>query len=437
MNRLYIERFYLNRVDDENPLTVRITLQMKDAVDGHLLQEAVAAAQARYPYLCVEVGVTRDADGSEHYVYQDNPRPWKVTGDRQPVCLCGEASNEHLMAFSWWDYCIALDFFHALIDGTAAYRVLRTLLYEYCRRRYDSALSPAGVWVAGDVISEAEWRDPATLQRPASIHPHALPERPKSINLATDAVVPLTDKPEVVLLRISEDQMMKRVRSCGATPTSLLSLLLVRAIARLHPDSAPSAPTVIVVADLRKALGTALAHHSQTGALFLPLGQDLQQEDFETQVAAFRAMMKEQAYPDNLQAYFWQTQDRMDSLEQLPTLSARSQAFSAVNKLSQQYGSCVVSYVGKAELGAAEQYVKEMHTVASTPYMIALEVSAAGGVFTISFMQRFTTDTYLSTFLDELHRQGLTCEIADRHPLQLPPIADYRNASLKYAHQIK
>ena len=79
MKRLYIERFYLNRADDEYPMTVRIILQMKDDVDRHLFEEAVAAAQTRYPYLCVKLGVERDADGSEHYVYHDNPRPWKVT----------------------------------------------------------------------------------------------------------------------------------------------------------------------------------------------------------------------------------------------------------------------------------------------------------------------------------------------------------------------
>ena len=103
MQRLYIERFYLNRADDEYPMTVRIVLQMKDDVDRHLFEEAVAAAQTRYPYLCVKLGVERDADGSEHYVYHDNPRPWKVSGCRQPVCLCSEEANEHLMAFSWWD----------------------------------------------------------------------------------------------------------------------------------------------------------------------------------------------------------------------------------------------------------------------------------------------------------------------------------------------
>ena len=70
---------------------------------------------------------------------------------------------------------------------------------------------------------------------------------------------------------------------------------------------------------------------------------------------------------------------------------------------------------------------KEMVAEADAAYMIVLEASAAGGMFTISFSHRFTNDAYLDAFLDELRGQNLTCEIADRHPLKLAPIADYRN----------
>ena len=189
MKRLYIERFYLNRADNEYPMTVRIMLPLKDRADEQMLRDALAATQKRYPYLCVRLDMMHDSEGCEHFVYEDNPRPWKLSAGREPVCLFGEEANGHLLAFSWWDDCVALDFSHVLIDGDSAYRLLRTLLYEYCRRRYDRGLSREGVWVASDVIDEAERTDPATLPRPASINPLPLPERPKVINLATEKTV--------------------------------------------------------------------------------------------------------------------------------------------------------------------------------------------------------------------------------------------------------
>ena len=427
MKRLYIERFYLNRADNEYPMTVRVMLRIIDKVDEQMLADALTATRRRYPYLCVKLGVVRDAEGSEHFVYDDNPQPWVLSNGGHPVCLFGEEANEHLLAFCWWDDCVALDFSHVLIDGDSAYRLLRTLLYEYCQRRYDSDLSREGVWLAGDTIDEAEWTDPATLPRPAEINPLPLPERPKVINLTTEAVSPFTERKEVVLIRIAEHQLMQQVRVYRATPATFISLAMARAIARLHPDSAPSVPTVCLAVNLRKVMGTPLAHHSMVGGLFLPLGQELKGKSFSEQVKAFREMVTEQTYPDNLQAYFWQTQDRMDMMEKLPTVNARHQAFAQVNTLMGQMASCMLSYVGKAELGAAEQYVKEMVAEADTAYMIVLEASAAGGMFTISFSHQFTNDAYLNAFLDELRGQNLTCEIADRHSLQLASIADYRN----------
>ena len=41
MRQAYSERFYLNRVGEDAPQTVRLTLRMTDAVDGRMLSEAV------------------------------------------------------------------------------------------------------------------------------------------------------------------------------------------------------------------------------------------------------------------------------------------------------------------------------------------------------------------------------------------------------------
>ena len=446
MERLHIERFYLNRLDEEYPMTVRITLRLRDAVDEGMLGEALEATRQRYPYLCVRLGVVRDDDLSEHYVYEDNPKPWVLSAGRQPVRLFGDEASGHLLAFAWWDDCVALDFSHVLIDGDAAYRLLRTLLYEYCRRRYDESLSREGVWVAGDTISPEEHTDPATLPRSEKFaepsvaqKPQTQTQRPHVVNLSTEAVSPIAERKETVLIRLSEDQMMERVRAFGATPATLLALLLTRAIARLHADSTTTGnvtidsattggtPTVCVAANLRRALGVPLAHHSMVGGLFLPLSAELAEKGIAEQVQAFRQMVAAQASDEQLQTYFWQTQERMDRMEQLPTLRARYEAFAPVNTLMGQMASCMLSYVGKARLGAAERYVREMVTEADSAYMLVLEVSAAAGRFTISFSHRFATDAYLDAFLDELRALGLTPEVADRHPLRLAPITDYRN----------
>jgi len=224
------------------------------------------------------------------------------------------------------------------------------------------------------------------------------------------------------------------IRSCHGTPAVWLSLLLNKAVARLHPADGDGVPTVVVAVNLRKALGTPLSHHALVGGLSLPYAKELQVLDIEGQMAAMRQMVAQQTAPDRLQAYFWQTADRMDLLEQMPTIEARRQAMSQVAAISRQYGSTTFSYVGRANMGAAERYVRELRTESCTPYLISLQVAAVSGKFCLTFMQQFlpvasgkaerTTDAYLDAFLGELREQGITWEITGRQPMEIALIAD-------------
>jgi len=424
MRQAYSERFYLNRVGEDAPQTVRLTLRMTDTVDGRMLSEAVTDTQRRYPYLSVRLSTVTDGQGREHAAFDDNPLPWVVCARREPLRLTGSEANGHLLAFAWWDDCIALDFFHAIMDGEAAYRVLRTLLYEYCRRRYDSSLSGEGVWTADSPVDDEERTDPATMPRPEPDDQQSAPGFLKALDISEAPIAPVADRHEAVHIVADEAQMMATVRSCHGTPAVWLSLLLNKAVARLHPADGDGVPTVVVTVNLRKALGTPLSHHALVGGLSLPYTKELQTLDIEGQMAAMRQMVVQQTTPDRLQAYFWQTADRMDLLEQMPTIEARRQAMSQVAVVSRQYGSTTLSYVGRANMGGAERYVRELRTESCTPYLIALQVAAVSGKFCLTFMQQFSTDAYLDAFLGELREQGITWEITGRHPMEIASIAD-------------
>ena len=362
-----------------------------------------------------------------HYAFDDNPLPWVLTAGRQQVTLLSEAANHHLLAFAWWDDCIALDWFYPLTDGTGAYRILRTLLYEYCRRRYDSTLNSAGIPVAGDDISEEETVDPLTLPRRENVTPQPVPDKPKALNLFTDAVVPLReDGREVIHIRVPEHELMERVRSLGATPASLFSVLLSRAISRLHPDFSGGVPTISLAVNLRKATGTPLAHQPMVGAVTIPFREEMLGRSLEEQVSDCRQWIAVQNNPDNLLAYYYGMHDGMARLEQVPSLAMRHQLLTEAHQALRQHATVSLSYVGRATMGAAERYVREVQTEATSLHAILVEVSAAGGTFCISFMQLFTADNYLNAFLDELRQQGIGYEITDRHKVMLAPISDYR-----------
>ena len=447
-NKLLSERFFLTWAGEQMSWTVRMTLKMRDPVDGDLLRKAVESTSQRYPYYQVKLGIRKDTEGTEYFVYEDNSEPWMVNEGEKPVRLIAPESNNHLLAFSYWDKYIAMDFFHCLTDGTGAYNILRTLLYEYSCRRYDATLSrerislPKGVRVeriltpegmsmanirvAGDIISPEEWEDPAAQAKPDNLLPLPIPERLRCINLSTQAKVTVNENVETINILVEEQEMMKYVSSGDTSPATLVSLLLTRAIARLHPDITEGVPTVALAVNQRPALGCPLAGQTLAGSLRLTLNDEMREMDLKTQQTIFRGMVVLQSDADNVIENFWQSKNTQDMFEKIPTLVGRHQAMAnAYGKVTSVATACV-SYVGKANLGATEQYVSEMYTEAYTPYALAIEMSAVGGTFCISLMQRFADDTYLNAFLDEFRQIGLAYRIATRHPMRVAPIADYR-----------
>ena len=68
---LLSERFYLTWAGEQMSWTVRMTLKMRDPVDGDLLRQAVESTRQRYPYYQVKLGNRKDTEGSEYFVYED------------------------------------------------------------------------------------------------------------------------------------------------------------------------------------------------------------------------------------------------------------------------------------------------------------------------------------------------------------------------------
>ena len=84
----------------EHPNTCRMTVRMQDAIELTMMQEALRQTQTRYPYYSVRLGVTSDANGREHYEYDDNPAPWVLNIGQEPVELFGDSSPTYISVLS-------------------------------------------------------------------------------------------------------------------------------------------------------------------------------------------------------------------------------------------------------------------------------------------------------------------------------------------------
>jgi hypothetical protein len=313
-----------------------------------------------------------------------------------------------------------LDVFHGITDGTGAYEVIRTLMHYYCSERYQVALSEKGVRLLGDVVPQEEWADPVSGR--ADLPAPSRDAAPRALSPIAMAGLQGNGRHEVYSIAIPEDEFMKFVVEHNGSPATMVSLLLSRAIAGLYPD-AEDVIRISLCVDQRKALGAPLAHQSLVGVAFLEYDEELRDLPIEEQAAIYREMVFSQTQKDAV-------------LRGVASQSGLSRAFlskgsdrervefaAAIGSIAQGVITATVSYVGRANFGEAERYIRDFRLWTSTASNgMTVEMSAVNGRFTLDFLQTFSSPVFVNAFLRELEDNGIKYDLQDVLGTELPNI---------------
>lgn len=83
-----------------------------------------------------------------------------------------------------------------------------------------------------------------------------------------------------------------------------------------------------------------------------------------------------------------------------------------------------VSYVGKANYGDAEKYIRDFHLWTAPPAYnaILIEISAVNGRFILDIIQPFSSPIFVNAFLRKLEDNNINYDLQDVSDLYLPNI---------------
>ena len=173
----------------------------------------------------------------------------------------------------------------------------------------------------------------------------------------------------------------------------------------------------------RKALNAPLAHQSLVGGAWLEYKEKMWTWPIDKQAMCFRGMVFAQTRDESVLS----TQASINSFtRKLLALQTDEERFEAAKENSQSLKavlSATVSYIGKANFGEAEKYIKEFHTWAHPlNESILLEVSAVNHEVTIEFIQNFSDPVYFDAFLKELSSNGIRFEHKYTEKLAIPNV---------------
>ena len=397
------------------PNVFQFRIRMDAPVDGEALAGAAEAAMKRYPYFCVEL---KKEEGQ--YVFADNLRPVTVTHTSDPVALNTKASNFHMLAFAWTDDWIFVEVAHALTDGTGAYALLRTLLYEYASRRYEERPACEGIRLLGDPIPDEEWDDPAlnVPDTPAPAGGAILP----GLNLIEASKLDKDRVRTVFSVTIKESELMHLVRENDSSPGTIIALFLSRAVASLHPDEEKPIRISLTV-NQRAALKAPLAHQSLVGGAWLEYKPAMRFWPLDRQATAYRGMVFVQSRDESVLAGLAAINRNTRALLSLKTDRERAAAAAENADSLRELLTATVSYVGRAGFGGAEAHIRDFHLWAIPMYeSLLIEISAVSGCFTLDICQNFSSPVYVDALLKQFEENGIRFTSKAPVPLRLPDL---------------
>ena len=226
----------------------------------------------------------------------------------------------------------------------------------------------------------------------------------------------------VYSIAIPESEFMKFNIENAGSPGTMVSLFLSRAVAKMYPES-NDAIRVALCVNQRKALHAPLAHQSLVGGVMLEYKEKMRNWSLDRQATAYRGMVFAQTQEEIVLAGVASQKWINQMILSKETDQERMGLASYISNMASGIMTATVSYVGKANYKEAEKYIRDFRLwTPQTGNCILIEISAVNGRFTLDFIQPFSSPVYVNAFLRELYENGITYDLQDVNPLELPNI---------------
>lgn len=410
MYKVWSDCIYYYSLSKRLQHTFVMSIQFQDDIDVIKLKKALEITRKRYPYFSIRREKTLKEIRLEH-----NDLEWilKEKSDSKTY-IGGKESNYHLISFTYKKDWLYVNIFHGMCDADGALRLIRTLLYYYCKDKYDSSLLQGDALTIDDEILQEEIDDPY-LNIPIKEIPKTKnkPIKQKYLKLNDINKYKIKD-PYVYKLQIPQKELMNYCSDFDGSPATALSLFMARAIKELHQDVKETIGCGIAT-NLRPALGVKVSHQSTISMPILDFTDKTASKDLETQGTIFRGQVLLKCSKEALYEEACYTNWFFKFVNNLTLRFLKEMIMKKVIKMSMSNATCAVSYVGRCNFQDYEKYIKQVYTEPSVEGMsIMIEVNALNDVFCLSFIQEWKESTYFDAFLKKLDEYHISYKLINK-----------------------
>lgn len=407
MKEFYEPMLYLST--PEHPNTMSVVAELKEPIDGNILNSVVEALRVRFPYFYVKA-VARDND-----VYPvPNPLPMTVRNSWEPINFNSQESNYHLAAWKYDGTRLAVEISHSLTDGAGILPYVKSALYLYLCRKTGLELDPAGIHLPGEEIPASETGNPfAGMDIDGAEEPMYTKKPIEDFYRVKREGDP---QPQFHCIKMAESQLIRYCRDFDGSPNAMIAVLLARAARKYDPDSEKTVSVSIAI-DHKAMLGARENYRLFANVIELDFPKSRSLNDLMQSCTVARGQMMLQAQPENS---LWAMKNRKLTYAKLGQLPLDMKLGVIAKSAGNTRWTFSVSYVNSRSLGVIDPYLDAVYVVAEPGvFDIGCEIFCNDHNFFLTIMQSFSADRFVELFLDELSSVGIDYDVLHKEPLRL------------------
>ncbi|MBQ7584526.1 MAG: hypothetical protein IJT24_07925, partial [Lachnospiraceae bacterium] len=377
---------------------------MKDDVNPDAIKQAWDKTLTVYPYMGYAVG-TR----AGKLVLLENPLPFVIEETSEVIEPFERTGNFHTVTFCYLGNTLWIYADHVPVDGTGFQKVLETFFYHYyCILDGKEYGVPEGVFTEKDGAVPGTETD--AYRMVDAIDPKAAMA---SLKNSKSFVLSESIRDELFLTRedcrgycisVPSDEFMSYARSVQGSPMSLLTVLLARAIERVHPENKLPI-NVMSPVSVRKAMGNDNSLlHQVVHAPYSFKPEELESDDTALN-GMYRGFLKGFSSEENIRKLCGVYRGICEGYAKAFAAGALDNII--MEQRSGMNPSVMVSYLGTLRTGEYGGRIRMSAFHVMQEKGIMLQVTEVGGYFYIDWYQGFHGEMYAKAMRDLMKEAGM------------------------------
>ena len=399
--------------------TLRIKLQLDEAVEPEILNSAAQEAFERFPYFSVKPGL----DASQNYILIPNDKPVAVLPEEnRRIVLASEEVNDHLFVITYKDDTVWFSGSHSPCGAFGILFWVKTTLYLYMCKKYGPMEPPADIKLPGTPVTEAEtfFPDPDSLPKDEPMYRYEGGDCNLAIMRTLKHLLnPFSTKDYYYEIEIPSKAFMKYAKGIDASPNTVVVAMMFKAMAGFFKEKEGTFISGRVAADYRDDIGADESYRDFVRFIHVKYGWDMKDEPISKLNLRTRGAFIKQNQPELSYERFRSITSTHAGIDAQPTLKDK-RGYASKNSLFRKdpRDPYTVSYVGQVDYGEMEKHIKSVYTITDGDLM--LEINALKENFHITFQLYGKDRKPLDRFLEVLDGESIPFRVSDMKTRYLP-----------------